>query len=157
MIKDNLLHIDYYNYLSPGIYWGLNYLKNTDFSTMENGKYEIKEGKAWAIVQDYNSKPEAEGKYEAHRKFVDIQFIVEGEELIGVGNIDDFEAATEYDEEKDIIFLIPKKIEQGGAKTELKKVIAGEYMILMPKDAHMSSIAVDSPSFVKKVVLKIII
>lgn len=153
MIKDNLLHIDYYNYLSPGIYWGLNYLKNTNFSTMENGKYEIKEDKAWAIVQDYNSKPESEGKFEAHRKFVDIQFIIEGEEQIGVGNIDDFEEATEYDEEKDIIFLTPKE----DTKVEFKKVIAGEYMILMPKDAHMPSIAVDSPSFVKKVVLKIII
>lgn len=153
MIKDNLLHIDYYNYLSPGIYWGLNYLKNTDFSTMENGKYEISENKVWAIVQDYNSKPESEGKFEAHRKFVDIQFIVEGEELIGIGNVDDFEVETEYDEEKDITFLTPKE----GTKTEFKKVIAGEYMILMPKDAHMPSIAIDSPGFVKKVVLKIII
>ncbi len=118
MIKDNLLHIDYYNYLSPGIYWGLNYLKNTDFSTMENGKHEIKEGKVWAIVQDYNSKPEAEGKFEAHRKFVDIQFIIEGEELIGVGNTEEFEKATEYDEEKDIVFLTQKKAQ----KPNLKKL-----------------------------------
>ena len=153
MIKDNLQHIDYYNYLSPGIYFGLKYLKNTDFSTMGNGKYEIKEGKVWAIVQDYNSKPESEGKFEAHRKFIDIQFIIEGEEKIGVGNLDDFDENTEYDEEKDIVFLNPKE----GAKTELRKVIAGEYMILMPKDVHMPSIAVDSPSYVKKVVLKVVI
>jgi YhcH/YjgK/YiaL family protein len=153
MIKDNLLHIDYYNYLAPGIYWGLKYLKDTDFSTMENGKYEIKEGKVWAIVQDYNSKPESEGKFEAHRKFVDIQFIVEGEEKIGVGNLEEFEEATQYDEEKDIIFLNPKE----DAKVEFKKVIAGEYMILMPKDVHMPSIAVESTGFVKKVVLKVII
>jgi len=113
MIKDNLQHIDYYNYLSPGIYFGLKYLKNTDFSAMENGKYEIKEGKVYAIVQDYNSKPELEGKFEAHRKFVDIQFIVEGEEKIGVGNLDDFEENTEYDEEKDIVFLEPKEIKKG--------------------------------------------
>jgi len=153
MIKDNLQHIDYYNYLSPGIYFGLKYLKNTDFSTMENGKYEIKEGKVYAIVQDYSSKPESEGKFEAHQKFVDIQFIVEGEEKIGVGNLDDFEENTEYDEEKDIVFLTPKK----GAKVSFTKIIAGEYMILTPNDVHMPSIAVDSASFVKKVVLKVII
>lgn len=153
MIKDNLQHIDYYNYLLPEIYWGLKYLKETDFSTMENGKYEVKEGKVWAIVQDYNSKPETEGKFEAHRKFVDIQFIVEGEEQIGFGDIDEFEEATEYDEEKDIVFLTPKE----GAKTEFKKVIAGEYMILTTNDVHMPSIAVESPSFVKKVVLKVLI
>lgn len=153
MIKDNLQHIDYYNYLSPGIYFGLKYLKNTDFSEMENGKYEIKEGKVYAIVQDYNSKPESEGKFEAHKKYIDIQFIVKGEEKIGVGNLEDFDEITEYDEEKDIIFLNPKE----NAKTDFVKLIPNEYMILLPKDAHMPSINVNSPSYVKKVVLKIVI
>lgn len=153
MIKDNLQHIDYYNYLSPGVYFGLKYLKNTDFSQMENGKYELKEGKVYAIVQDYNSKPEAEGKFEAHRKFIDIQFIIEGEEKIGVGNLDDFEEITQYNEEKDIIFLNPNET----AKVDFIKVTSGEYMILLPKDVHMPSIAIDSPNYVKKVVLKVLI
>lgn len=153
MIKDNLQHIDYYNYLSPGIYFGLKYLKNTDFSKIENGKYELKEGKVFAIVQDYNSKPESEGKFEAHRKYIDIQFMVEGEEKIGIGNLDDFQEVTEYDEEKDIVFLAPKD----EAKTDLVKVVQGEYMILLPKDVHMPSLAVDSPAYVKKVVVKVLI
>lgn len=153
MMKDNLQHIDYYNYLSPGIYFGLKYLKNTDFSKMENGKYELKEGKVYAIVQDYNSKPETEGKFEAHREYIDIQFIIEGEEKIGVGNLEDFQEVTEYDEEKDIVFLTPKD----EAKIDFVKVIPGEYMILLPKDVHMPSIAVDSPNYVKKVVVKVLI
>lgn len=153
MIKDNLQHIDYYNYLSPGIYFGLKYLKDTDFSKMENGKYELKEGKVYAIIQDYSSKPESEGKFEAHRKYIDIQFIIEGEERIGVGKLEDFQEVTEYDEEKDIVFLTPKD----EAKTDFVKVVTGEYMILLPKDVHMPSIAVDSPSYVKKVVIKVLI
>lgn len=153
MIKDNLQHIDYYNYLSAGIYFGLKYLKNTDFSAMENGKYEIKEGKAYAIIQDYDTKPEVEGKFEAHKKFIDIQFIIEGEEKIFVGKQEEFEEAIPYDEEKDILFLTPK----AEAKIEAVKLIAGEYLILTPKDIHMPSITAESISHVKKVVLKIAI
>jgi len=153
MIKDNLQHIDYYNYLSPGIYYGLKYLKNTDFSTMENGKYEIKEGKVYAIVQDYDTNPEIEGRFEAHKKFVDIQFIIEGEEQIFVGNLEEFEESIPYDEEKDICFLIPKS----DAKIEPVKLIPGEYVILTPKDVHMPSIFVEESKHVKKVVLKIIV
>lgn len=152
MIKDNLQHIDYYNYLSPGIYFGLKYLKDTDFSAMENGKYEIKKGKAYAIVQDYNTKPETEGKFEAHRKFVDIQFVVKGEEQVFVGKLDEFEDSVPYDEEKDILFLEPKV----ATKIDSVKLKEGEYIILTPKDVHMPSIAVENPTYVKKVVLKIL-
>lgn len=153
MIKDNLQHIDYYNYLSPGIYFGLKYLKNTDFSTMENGKFELREGKAYAIVQDYNTKPKNEGKFEAHRKFIDIQFIVEGEELIGIGKTEEFAEEAPYDAEKDIVFLVPN----AETKTEFIHLKAGEYAILMPQDAHMPSINVEKSDYVKKVVLKILI
>lgn len=152
MIKDNLLHIDYYNYLSPGIYFGLKYLRDTDFSSMANGKYEIKEGKAYAIVQDYDTKPESEGKFEAHKKFVDIQFIIEGEEQVLVGKLDGFEETTPYDEEKDILFLTPKT----DAKIDSVKIKSGEYVILTQKDVHMPSISVETTSHVKKVVLKIL-
>lgn len=153
MIKDNLLHIDYYNYLSPGIYFGLKYLRDNDFTKMKNGKYEIKEGKAYAIVQDYQTKDLEEGKYEAHRKFFDIQFIVEGEEDVYVGDLENFEEATEYDKEKDIVFLTSKN------KDEIKKVTLKEkeYIVLTPKDVHMPSISTDNSKYVKKVVLKIIV
>lgn len=153
MIKDNLLHIDYYNYLSPGIYFALKYLRDTDFSNIENGKYELREGKAYAIVQDYYTKDESEGKFEAHRKFVDIQFIIEGEEKIGYGETSEFKEETEYDEEKDIIFLSPNE----DTKTESVIVKAGEYAILMPQDAHMPSISTEEKAHVKKVVVKIIV
>lgn len=153
MIKDNLLHIDYYNYLSPGIYFALKYLRDTDFSAIENGKYELREGKAYAIVQDYDTKKESEGKFEAHRKFVDIQFIVEGEEKIGYGKTSEFKEETEYDEEKDIIFLTPNE----DTKTEFVVLKEGEYAILMPQDAHMPSISISEKSHVKKIVVKVVV
>src|SRR5690606_22486733 len=115
--------------------------------------YEIKEGKVYAIVQDYYTKPETEGKFEAHKKFVDIQFILEGEEQVFVGKLDEFEESIPYDEEKDICFLIPKI----NAKIESVKLNLGEYVILTPKDVHMPSIAITESKHVRKVVLKVIV
>lgn len=153
MIKDNLQHISYYNYLTREIQLGLKYLHDTDFSGIENGKYEVVEDKVFAIVQNYDSKPESEGKFEAHKKYIDIQFIAEGEEKIGVGRIDDFEESTEYDEEKDITFLTPKD----DAKIDFVKLKKDEYMILTPNDVHMPSIMTEELSHVKKIVLKVLI
>ncbi len=103
--------------------------KDTDFSQMENGKYDLIEGKAYAIVQEYTTKPEEDGKYEAHRKYVDIQFVAQGEEKLGRGALEDFEEISEYDEEKDIVFLAPKN----GVKEECFKLIAGEFAIFTRK------------------------
>lgn len=151
MIKDNLEHIAYYNYLTRELQFGLKYLKDTDFSQMENGKYELVEGKIFANVQEYTTKPVAEGKFEAHRKFIDIQFIAAGEEKIGKGNLEDFEELTPYDEEKDIEFLTPKDPE----KVDFIKLKAGEFAIFTTNDAHMPCISLNESTKVKKVVIKV--
>ena len=151
MIKDNLQHLAYYNYLSTDLKVGLKYIRDTDFSSLENGKYEILPEKVYAVIQDYTSKPESEGKFEAHREYIDIQFIIEGEEKIGTGSVEDFQPSTDYNEEKDIVFLTPNP----EAKTEFIKLKTGEFAIFLPKDAHMPSIAVENPTFVRKVVVKV--
>lgn len=153
MIKDNLQHLAYYNYLAKELKIGLKYIRDTDFSALENGKYEILENKVFVIIQDYTSKPEAEGKFEAHKKYVDIQFIIEGEEKIGTGKLEDFEEITEYDEEKDIIFLTPKT----DANIDFVKLKAEEFAIFTTKDVHMPSIAIDEPCHVRKAVVKVLI
>lgn len=128
---------------------GLKYLQDTDFSKTENGKYEILEDKVFAIVQEYTSKPITECKFEAHKKYIDIQYIVKGEEKIGVSDLSDFKELTPYNEEKDIIFLSSDK------KAEFIKLQEKEFMILTPEDAHMPSIAEGKPNYVKKVVVKV--
>lgn len=153
MIKDNIKNANIYHNLSEFIKIGLNYLENTDFSKVSNGRYEILEDKVYANVQDYISKPEHEGKFEAHKRYIDIQYIVKGEEKIGVSDILNFEEATVYESEKDIIFLTPKI----DSKVEFIELKEKEFMILTPQDAHMPMITIDQPCYVKKVVVKVLI
>ena len=152
MKKDSIKNAKNSYGLSKNIEKGLKYLESTDFSILESGKYEIDGKKVYAIVQDYISKPIEEGRFEAHRKYIDIQYVVEGEEQMGVALVDEFNNSTVYDEEKDIVFLSPKS----DCKPEFLKVKAGEFVIFTPDDAHMPSIAINSTDFVKKVVVKVL-
>lgn len=153
MIKDNLDHLAYYNYLNPDIKKGLKYVRDTNFDELENGRHEIEEGKIYANIQEYDTKPLDEGKYEAHRQYVDIQFMIKGEEKMGTGNIDVFDENTQYDEEKDVVFLQlkPGKDDQ----VRMLHVREREFAIFYPQDAHMPCLEVDSSKPVRKVIVKI--
>jgi len=151
MKKDNIKNANLYYDLSKFVEAGLKYLENTDFSSVENGKYEILGNDVYALVQDYSSKPKSEGKFEAHKKYIDIQYIIKGEEQMGCADVSDFTDATEYSEEKDIVFLEPKT----DCNQEFIKVKENEFIIFYPQDAHMPSISVDNSAYVKKVVVKV--
>lgn len=153
MIKDNLQNLAYYNYFNPDIKFGLKYVRDTDFSALENGKYELVEGKIYANIQEYITKPEAECQYETHKKYVDIQFMIKGEEKIGTGKIEDFEETSDYDEEKDIVFLSCND----ESKVKVITLKEREYAIFMPNDVHMPSLQVNEPSSVRKVVVKVLV
>lgn len=149
MLKDNIKNANIYHNLSDFMKIGLDYLANTDFSILPDGKYEIYEDKVYANVQTYLTKDA--GKFEAHRKYIDIQYIAQGEEKIGVSNISNFAQSMPYDTEKDIVFLTGKK------DFELKfiELKEKEFVILSPEDAHMPMITFNSPITVKKVVVKV--
>lgn len=149
MIKDSIKNYLTYN-LDENLNAGLKYLAQTDFSSMENGKYEILKDKVFAIVQDYNTKHENIAKFEAHRKYIDIQYIIKGQEKIGVAQIEGYTAIGDYDEEKDIIFF-------NGKATDFITMKEGDFAIFFPQDLHMPSVAINESSYVKKVVVKSIV
>lgn len=159
MQKDNIKNAKLYYAESANlpkrIGLGLKYLENTDFSKVESGKYEILGHEVYASVQEYISKPIDLGKFEAHRKYIDIQYVVEGEEQIGVADVDSncFSELAPYDAEKDIVFFADNK----SSKHEFISIKAGEFAILTTKDAHMPSIATAEPANVKKVVVKVLL
>lgn len=148
MIIDKIENACFYYGLGDRIERGLKYLEKTDLSEVENGKYEIEGENLFFSVQDYQSKPLVEAKFEAHKKYIDIQFIIKGQERLGYGNIEDFSPVGGYDEEKDIVFL------KGEGDFALGK--EGYFLIFTPQDAHMPSVCIDEPQYVKKAVVKVL-
>lgn len=148
MIIDKIENAKLYYGLSDRIKKGLQYLENNDLTNVENGNYELDGKNLFVSVQDYISKPESEGKFEAHKKYIDIQYIVKGQERLGFGNIDDFNLVTPYDEEKDIEFL--------AGHGDFAAAKQGYFLIFTPQDAHMPQICLDKPEYVKKAVVKVL-
>ena len=137
MIKDKL---------NKRILEGLNYLSSTDFVNVEDGRHELTDY-MYANIQTYQTKEDA--LFEAHRDYIDIQYIISGEEKIGVTDYSNCTEAIAYDKEKDIEFL--------NGEGEYYPLKEGEYMILYPQDAHKPSISLNNQSTVRKVVVKVLI
>ena len=112
------------------------------------GRYEF-EGGAYANAESYVTKSSAEKEFEAHRKFIDVQIIVSGQETIEVA------------ETSDPAFVITKPyvhdIEFMNGEVEAKKIElqAGEFCVLYPEDAHKPCTHLDGEHEVKKIVIKL--
>ncbi|MCE5315422.1 MAG: YhcH/YjgK/YiaL family protein [Armatimonadota bacterium] len=146
MIIDNIKNASRYYALGQGIESGLRFLQDQDTASLALGRYEIDGDNCFAMVQEYQTKPEENGVWEAHKRYIDIQYVASGVENIGYTNIDNLTVSRDYDETADVMFL------RGcGDLIELK---AGSFAILAPQDAHMPQIAVQKPALVKKVVVK---
>lgn len=96
----------------------------------------------------FTTKPESECLYEAHRRYADVHFIVEGCEKIIVSDIDAVTVHTPYSEEKDIGFYT---CEEGTACV----LHPGDFLVCWPQDAHRVAIGPEGPAPVKKLVGKI--
>ena len=88
MIYDSLKHLEAYKGIHPGIYRGLELLRDTDFSQQEDGRHEVDGDDLFYLLQSYDTK-EVNDAPEAHKKYADIQFLISGREKIGVGALED--------------------------------------------------------------------
>lgn len=148
MIFDRQDNYHLYSTISPLLAQAFSYILSTDLQTLAAGHYAIEGKNLYAIVSEYATKPPALGKWEAHRRYIDLQYMVRGTEHIGFAPIARMKHGA-YDADKDCMFL-----EGSGDFLTLRK---GDFMVLRPDDAHMPGIAVDGPSPVKKAVFKILV
>lgn len=150
MIKNSLKYTKNYYNLSNKIKLALEYLEKNDLKVFDNGRYDILGDDVYVNVQDYTSKPETQGKWEAHKKYIDIQFMIKGTERIGVGEIDNYQTTEAYDESKDLEFLAV-----ANDNYQFINMNENDFIILYPQDVHMPQIAMNTPSYIKKAVVKI--
>lgn len=146
MIIDRLHHASQYIGSHERLAAGMRYLQETDLTRVAPGKYEIDGENVYAMVQEYETKPMEKGRWEAHRKYMDIQYVAAGEEHMGYTNLDHLKVG-EYDTAKDFLSL--------EGEGNFLRMTAGMFVIFAPQDAHMPGMVVDTPKPVKKVVVKV--
>ena len=146
MILDKIENLDIYTSLSERLAKGIDYINKSDFSKIDLGTYKIDGDDVFAMVQAYETKKIENCKLEGHNQYIDIQYVIEGEEYIGYMPKDNQE-------------LIAKK-ENGDCefykgKPTLFKFDPSVIGIFYPADLHMPCVASNQISKVRKVVVKV--
>jgi YhcH/YjgK/YiaL family protein len=147
MIVDKIENAHSYKPLGDRITRAFEFIMKTDLTNIHPGKYEIDGENIFALISEYKTKPEPEGKLEAHQKYIDVQYVISGEELMGYSPLGNQQILEPYKEENDIIFFDGDK--------SFTKVSSGMFAIFFPNDVHMPGISTGNFSTVKKIVIKV--
>ena len=147
MIYDHLTNINLYKGLSLDIYEGLRFIREAE-TNLANGVYQINT-RVKAIVSEYETKVDNEYGYEAHKKYIDIQCTLKGQERVACLPINKLTETNPYSIEKDAAFYT--------ANTQPIEVTIGEgfFAIFFPQDGHKPQLCVAEPQNVKKIVIKV--
>jgi len=146
----NIKDFAYYYFKNPERWEkAFDFLAKTNLKTIKTGNYEIDGKNLFAAVSEYDSKNEDNAKIEAHKKYADIQYVITGEEQIGVLPLDSMKPFIPYSEKNDIAFF----------KTDMinyyHQADSSNFFIFFPNDAHRPGVKIDKNTPIKKVVIKV--
>lgn len=120
--------------------------------TLEAGKahrVELPHG-LYAMEQAYFTKTRAEGFFESHRRYVDLQVVVEGAELMGLADIGKLTVTQPFEAERDVI------IYADFPSASSLRFDAGEAAVYFPEDGHMPGLRLGhEATLVRKTVVKL--
>lgn len=146
MIHDSLKNSSSIEKLHPLFKQAFDYLKSTDFSKMEDGRYELDGDKLYVSIASIKGKDKCDAPIETHKKYIDIQLPLLGVEKIGwKAGCDLQETSKPYNTEKDITFFVDRP-------TAYTKIYPGEFVIYFPEDGHAPGIG---EGIIRKIVVKV--
>jgi biofilm protein TabA len=147
MVLDRLDNAAAYQALFPRLRQAFDFLRSADLAGLPQGRHDVAGNDLFALVQEYRTKPDSEGFWESHRKYIDVQYVVAGAERMGYANLATLSVRQPYDADKDLLIL--------DGSGDFFTVGAGMFTIFAPQDAHMPCLAVGEPAAVRKVVIKV--
>lgn len=118
--------------------------------TFTEGRQDLGDG-VFVLFQDYVTKSSYLCDVEAHRKRIDIQVVLEGQEVIEVYPVSELKEKTPYDESKDVAFY-----HEGEKHTDLE-MFADMFCIFYPENAHKPFVNLDGEHRVKKLIFKLFV
>ncbi len=147
MIYDTIDHAKTYLGLHPNLDKALEFLTRPDLAELPDGRQEIDGDAVFANLMTYETKP-ANDTPESHRRYIDIQYLLEGQELVGVAPLSSMTEKVSANPAGDIW------LHRGGPLHYLP-LGQGKFQIFFPQDAHAPGIAPDAPSPARKAVIKV--
>lgn len=144
MIIDKVDNILLYEPLLKNLKNGMEAVKA--LPALEVGRYEFEGG--FFMVQKGSTKPLSEGTFEAHRKYIDVQILMEGSEEVAWSEITDLTTSSEYSPEKDAERFT-------GTFDHVIKISEGMFYAAFPHDGHKPVSHTSQPQTFTKIVMKL--
>ena len=149
MIVTDIAHLADQARLTPALQKALAFLQALPVGPLPDGRIEIDGECAFALVQSYETQT-GDWLFEGHRKYLDIQYVASGEEVIGWAFIDRATVTAPYDPAKDAwLGTVPAD------EITPVRLAAGQLAVLYPTDAHAPRHAAGAAMAVKKIVVKV--
>lgn len=148
MIVDRLSNYSRYISINKGFKSAFEFIQNYYKDEFVEGRYDIDGNDVYAFVQLYNTMDTEKKLWEAHKRYIDIHYIVTGREIIRWTNIDNVVINTEYDKEKDFSLFNGDE----GNSVQMEKE---SFCVLFTEDAHKPGCLWNESCNIKKIVIKI--
>jgi biofilm protein TabA len=149
MITDLLEQTPRYRDLSPRFAAAFEFLRTAP-GDLPTGRHDIDGDHCFALVQAYRTRPLAQARFEAHRRYADIQFIQSGAETILWAPLSTLTHEIEpHAAERDIAFFA------NPPHWTPIRLVAGYFSIFFPQDGHAPCLDIDGPGEVRKIVIKV--
>jgi len=150
MILDKIENLHLYKSVNRSINTIIEFISTNNILEMKPGRYELDDKGNYFLINEYTTSNNYGDILEAHKKYLDLQFIVRGQEVINYESKNSQLVDKEYDEVADYLFY--KKM----ATTQLH-FNTGQFTIFFPDDLHMPAQILNNSSEVKKIVFKVLI
>ena len=124
-----------------------SFLKETDLQTLTTGRHVIDGDNVFGLVSEGPTKDYDKTAFESHKNYIDLQFVISGEENMGVAPLADVTLDKPYNERNDIMFYT--------GEGKIYTVPQNSFLIFFPSDAHRPNITPGGNKVVKKIVIKI--
>lgn len=150
MIVDRIDQLERYIAVLPGLDKAAAFVQDFWRNPRADGRYEIDGERIFANVSTYDTKDRDGAQFESHRKYVDLQAVICGEEAIGWAPLTDALTVTkeEFSKGGDIAYYT--------GETVIDTVLpAGTFALLLPQDAHMPCLYTGKERKVTKIIVKI--
>lgn len=149
MILDQIDSALLYGGLGERIAIGLALLDEEQVLQSPVGRYPVQGDDIFFVVDEYETQPADDGKFEIHHKYLDIQTVVSGTEFIGFAPLEGLTQVEGYDGDRDIAFYAPPPHYSKAVLTP------GLFAIFWPNEPHMPCRMLEAPCAVKKIVVKV--
>jgi YhcH/YjgK/YiaL family protein len=125
------------------------FLKSSDLSKLDVKRHDIDGDNLYALVSDYLTKNPEDARFESHQKYIDIQYVINGSEMMGVAPMSmKKEVLVPYDPTKDIEFMTVSQNSEFKATPD-------KFFIFFPSDIHRPSLKIGENGQVRKIVVKV--